>query len=164
MRKQHKWLCLFMVNIIDFWRERHRSASPLIYAFLAWPLHGPWLWMEPTTMVYQDDALTDWATWPGLSLHGQFYRWSWFFPVLGPFSLLDVSSLVTPTASVLLTTSHLFRLSLNISIYFRKICFWLIALPPLVFTSALQLLASPIAILINIFTCLFVYLLSQSQH
>ena len=39
-----------------------------IYAFIGWFLHVPWSGIEPSTLVYQDDALTNWATWPGPAL------------------------------------------------------------------------------------------------
>ena len=46
-------------------REKHRFVVPLIYAFIGWFLYVPWFGIEPTTLAYRDDALTNWATWPG---------------------------------------------------------------------------------------------------
>ena len=46
-------------------RERHQFVVPLIYSFIGWFLYVPWLGIEPATLVYWDDALTNWATCPG---------------------------------------------------------------------------------------------------
>ena len=54
-------------------REKHQFVILLIYAFIGWCLHVPWLGIEPTTLVYWEDALTNWATWAGPSF-------SFFFP------------------------------------------------------------------------------------
>ena len=44
-------------------RERERNNDfiiPLIYEFIGWLiLYVPWPGIEPTTLVYQDDALTN---------------------------------------------------------------------------------------------------------
>ena len=45
---------------------RERSVAPLIHAFIGWFLYVPWLGIEPATLAHQDDALTTWATQPGL--------------------------------------------------------------------------------------------------
>ena len=40
-------------------RERGRETSiccSIIYAFISWFLYIPWLGIEPTTLVYQDDT------------------------------------------------------------------------------------------------------------
>ena len=44
--------------------EKHWLMVPLIYAFIGWFFHVPWLGIEPSTLVYRDDALTNWATGP----------------------------------------------------------------------------------------------------
>ena len=47
--------------------DRHRFVVPLIYAFIGWFLYVPWqdlVWTH-YTLVYQDDALTNWATCAG---------------------------------------------------------------------------------------------------
>ena len=46
-------------------REKHRSVVPLISAFTGW-LYVLWWEIEPATLAYWDDALTNWATQPGL--------------------------------------------------------------------------------------------------
>ena len=46
-------------------RESHQSVVPPIHTFIGCPLCVPWLDIEPTTLAYQGDALTNWATWPG---------------------------------------------------------------------------------------------------
>ena len=54
---------------IDFReRERERKTSiavPLIYAFIGCFLYVSWLGIEPATMAYGDNSLTNWATQPG---------------------------------------------------------------------------------------------------
>ena len=46
--------------------ERETSiVVPLIYAFIGWFLFVPWLVTEPTTLLYEDNALTNWAILPG---------------------------------------------------------------------------------------------------
>ena len=47
-------------------RENHRFAVTLIYVFIGWFLYVTWPGIEWVTLVYQDDILTKWATWPGL--------------------------------------------------------------------------------------------------
>ena len=57
-------------------RETHWFIVPLIDAFIGCFFYVPWLGIEPTTLVYRDDALTNWATkkikwllwWPSHSL------------------------------------------------------------------------------------------------
>ena len=46
-------------------REKHWFVIPLIYAFMGCFLYVPWLGIESTTLLYQDDTLTSWATQPG---------------------------------------------------------------------------------------------------
>ena len=41
---------------------------PLSYAFIGWFLNVPWPGIELATLVYPDDTLTTWATWPGLAI------------------------------------------------------------------------------------------------
>ena len=48
--------------------ERERFVIPLIYAFIGCFWHVLWPGIEPTTLAYQDDTLTNWATQPGLEL------------------------------------------------------------------------------------------------
>ena len=45
-------------------REEHQFVVPLIYIFIVWFLHVPWLGIQPATLAYWDNALTHWATWP----------------------------------------------------------------------------------------------------
>ena len=50
-------------------REKEKEISvrvSLIYAFIGWFLHVPWLGIKRTTLGHWDDVLTKWATWPGL--------------------------------------------------------------------------------------------------
>ena len=47
-------------------RERERFVFPLIYVFIGWFLYVPCPEIEPVTLEYGDDALTNWATQPGL--------------------------------------------------------------------------------------------------
>ena len=55
---------------IDFRkRKKHQFVVPLIYAFIDWFLYVPWLGMEPATLAYPDDAVTNEATQPGPYLH-----------------------------------------------------------------------------------------------
>ena len=49
-------------------REKHWFVVSLIYAFIGWFLYMPWPGIEPTTLEYQDDAPTNWATQPGSEL------------------------------------------------------------------------------------------------
>ena len=45
--------------------HKHRFVVPLTYAFIGCCLYVPWLEIERATLVYQDDAPANWATWPG---------------------------------------------------------------------------------------------------
>ena len=50
------------------WGERARETSiccACIYAFIGWFLYVASLGIKPATFAYWDDALTNWATWPG---------------------------------------------------------------------------------------------------
>ena len=42
-------------------RRKHWSVVPLIYAFTSWFLYVPSLGIEPTTLVYWDNAPTNWT-------------------------------------------------------------------------------------------------------
>ena len=44
------------------------------YAFTGCVLCAPWPETEPTTLVYQDAALTKWAAWPGLHCQPSLHR------------------------------------------------------------------------------------------
>ena len=44
--------------------ERGRKRE----TFIDWSLYVPWLGTEPATLAYQDNALSNWATQPGLDL------------------------------------------------------------------------------------------------
>ena len=44
----------------------HRCVVLLIYALIGWFLYVPWPGIKPAALVGWDDALTNWATWPGL--------------------------------------------------------------------------------------------------
>ena len=46
-------------------KEKHWYAVPPIYAFIVCFLYVPWLDIKPATLAYRDNALTNWATWPG---------------------------------------------------------------------------------------------------
>ena len=52
--------------------EKHRFVVPLTYALTVCFLPVPWAEMEPVTLAYQDDALTNWAPGQGSLL----YFWS----------------------------------------------------------------------------------------
>ena len=67
LKKKIYWLIL---------RERHQFVVPFIYVFIGWFLYVPWLGNEPSTLAYQDDALTSWTTWPGHHLPSSWHR-SW---------------------------------------------------------------------------------------
>ena len=63
------FLNIHIYLIFIFWWERerkHQFVVPLIYAFISWFLYVPWWEMEPATLVYWDDALTNWAISLGL--------------------------------------------------------------------------------------------------
>ena len=45
-------------------REKQQFVDLLIYAFVGCFLYVPWPGIEPATLVYQDDVLTNWAPWP----------------------------------------------------------------------------------------------------
>ena len=49
-------------------REKHQFAVPLIYVFIDSFLHVLWSGIEPATLAYWDDALTNSATQPGLHI------------------------------------------------------------------------------------------------
>ena len=42
------------------------TAVPFIYVFIGCFLYLPWPKVKPTTLVYWDNSLTNWAIWPGL--------------------------------------------------------------------------------------------------
>ena len=42
-------------------RRKHWFTASNFYAFISWFLYVPWTWIEPTTMAYQDKALTQWS-------------------------------------------------------------------------------------------------------
>ena len=53
----------FKIVFIDFWkREEYWLLVPLLYAFIGWHLYMPWPGIEPSTLVYWDNSLTNWAT------------------------------------------------------------------------------------------------------
>ena len=60
--------------------ERHQLVVPLIYAFIGCFLYVPWPGIEPATLAYQDDALTDWATQPGPGLQTSLLLYSTTLP------------------------------------------------------------------------------------
>ena len=82
---------LFFYLLIQEWgkretdkeREKHQFVVPLIYAFIGWYLYVPWPVIQPATLVYWDNALTDWDTQPG---HKSFSFW--FIPMYLIFLLL----------------------------------------------------------------------------
>ena len=47
-------------------KQKLQFVVPLIDTLIGWFLYMAWLGIEPTTLEYWDDALTNWATWPGL--------------------------------------------------------------------------------------------------
>ena len=63
-------VCVLLIHFIDRERRRerqkHRFVIPLIYSFIGWFLCVPWPGVKPTTLAYQDDALTNWTAWTGL--------------------------------------------------------------------------------------------------
>ena len=50
-------------------RQRHQFVAPLIYALTGWFLYVSWPEVEPATLAYQDNTLTNWPTQPGLNKH-----------------------------------------------------------------------------------------------
>ena len=66
-------------------RERARFVVPLIYAFIGCFLCVLYVGIKPATLVYWDDALTNWATQPGPQgspLKLPFLSWIWHRAVL----------------------------------------------------------------------------------
>ena len=61
--------CYFFKNsFLIYWFEREQDISFVVllsYAFIGWFLYLPWLGINPTTLVYWDSSLTNWATPPG---------------------------------------------------------------------------------------------------
>ena len=45
-------------------RQTHWFVVPLIYAFIGWFLHVPWPKIKSAMLVYWDNFLSNWATWP----------------------------------------------------------------------------------------------------
>ena len=58
--------CLLILERKGGERERHWFVVPLVYAFIGWFFYVPWPRIEPITLVYWDDTLTNWAAWSGL--------------------------------------------------------------------------------------------------
>ena len=58
-------------------RERDQFVVPLMHAFIGCFLSVPWPEIKLATLVYQDNALTNWAAWPG-SL-GSFFFFYYYF-------------------------------------------------------------------------------------
>ena len=55
----------FFFNLLILEGEGERtSICCSTYTFIGCFLYVPWLEIEPTTLAYQKDALTNWATWP----------------------------------------------------------------------------------------------------
>ena len=50
-------------------KEKHQFVVPLISVFINCFLYVPWLGIKSATLAYQNDALTNWATWPGQCWH-----------------------------------------------------------------------------------------------
>ena len=48
-------------------REKHRFVILFMYAVISWFLYVPWPGIEAAKLVYQDDVLTNYTTWPGLN-------------------------------------------------------------------------------------------------
>ena len=46
-------------------REKYWSLVPLVFAFIGWFLYVPWPGIEPSTLVYGYDTVTNGATCPG---------------------------------------------------------------------------------------------------
>ena len=65
-----KYFLLFFIYWLIFDRERERRDifCFFTYLYIHWLLlvflYVTWLEIEPTILAYQDDALTNWATWP----------------------------------------------------------------------------------------------------
>ena len=56
---------IFLKLILSRERGKERFVIPLIYAFIGWFLYVSWPGIEPTTLAYRDDALTNWVNQPG---------------------------------------------------------------------------------------------------
>ena len=62
-----RWQGRFLLIGFFFLRERGTLICCFTYLCIHWLLlpHKPWPGMESTSLVYQEDALTNWATGPG---------------------------------------------------------------------------------------------------
>ena len=49
-------------------RKKHWYAVPLIYVLIGCFFYVPRWGIEPTTLAYSDNVLTNWPTWPGLQI------------------------------------------------------------------------------------------------
>ena len=57
---------MFQFFFVDFReREKHLFVIILTYAFIGCFFYVPWPEIEPTKLAYQDDTLTNLATWQG---------------------------------------------------------------------------------------------------
>ena len=50
-------------------REKHHFVFPPFYAFIGWFLPVPWPGFEPSILVYWEEMLTNWDTWPQPPFH-----------------------------------------------------------------------------------------------
>lgn len=75
----NKWLCIQRLSVHFYWwcsrerkerreREKHIFVVPLIYSFIGCILCEPWLEIKPATLSFGDDAFTNEATLPGMSV------------------------------------------------------------------------------------------------
>ena len=65
--KIKKWFIWEIDKLLLIWeRDRHWFVFPLIYVFIGWLFYMSWLGIEPATLAYWDNALTNWAVNQGL--------------------------------------------------------------------------------------------------
>ena len=57
-----------ILSIREGERKKHQFVFLLIYVFIGW-FYVPWLGIEPTALLYRDDALTSGATPPAQTRH-----------------------------------------------------------------------------------------------
>ena len=69
-RKKKKELQELKKLFIDFWERNVDLLFPLFCAFIGCFLYVPWTGIEPAALAYWDNALTNWATQPGLKKEG----------------------------------------------------------------------------------------------
>ena len=72
MTPRTDWLKQKVAYTIFYWKSFWNGKTfwpfvPPIHAFIGCFLYVPWPGMGPATLVYLEEALTNWANWPGLN-------------------------------------------------------------------------------------------------